>query len=594
MRGLAAEIACLWAGLALLSAPAVAAAPPCSQGVAAYLPCELNFDWNGNEVPPDASAYKDEMLNVEFRSPHAKTYLMHAYWDGGRSLRVRFSPTEEGQWAYHVTSGIKSFNDQEGLFTVSASTSPGYVAVANLRHWWTDNKQPHLWFSAEVPWLDLSQADFQAWVDARKADGFTHIRGALLTQKAGKAAPLTSKLQPNFAYFATLDDRLLYAQSKGMVLDLVFADNSFVETGTLEDWEARQPLIAYLISRYSSLNVTWQGVESYELRVGTRAILKEIGGQLKKLDAYRHPRSSGSTGSGAGLLPDGWMTYIIEGSPHPEVGAIEHQLTTVPLIHTVNATEPAAFRRELWQASMSTEYPSVRYQALQNAANVIACRGWFKVISNTRHWETEPYFDVDGGMAMGLDEAEYVLYADKPGHVEISLPKHKYQPYWLNPITGETIDVKDYKGEIFSQETPDATHDWVVHVQREGHKEGLLKSFKFESQEVPVYEVETDPDKTPFAIAVPAGDEIDVSKPVPYEAKLRRTTRATRSMQYMWTGEIVAGVEGQRVLAVGSYGTFEFPLDLIQKEPAVLSLHLIGLNANGKAYMLDKVVRLTK
>ena len=65
-------------------------------------------------------------------------------------------------------------------------------------------------------------------------------------------------------------------------------------------------------------------------------------------------------------------------------------------------------------------------------------------------------------------------------------------------------------------------------------------------------------------------------------------------MQYLWTGEIVADTDGPRVLAVGSYGTFEFPLDLIQREPAVLSLHLIALNANGKAYMLDKVVRLTK
>lgn len=278
--------------------PAFAAAPACSQGVAAYMPCELSFDWNSSEVTAEASAYKDELLNVEFRSPHAKTYLMHAYWDGGRTLRVRFSPTEDGEWAYHVTSEIKRFNDQEGQFAVSASASPGYVAVANLRHWWTDNKQPHLWFSAEVPWLDLSQADFEAWIDARKADGFTHIRGALLTQKAGKPAPLTTKLQPNFAYFAALDDRLLYAQSKGLVLDLMFADNSFVGTGTLEDWEARQALIAYLINRYSALNVCWQGVESYELRGGTRAILKEIGGQLRKLDAYRHPRSSGSNGSG--------------------------------------------------------------------------------------------------------------------------------------------------------------------------------------------------------------------------------------------------------------------------------------------------------
>ena len=49
-----------------------------------------------------------------------------------------------------------------------------------------------------------------------------------------------------------------------------------------------------------------------------------------------------------------------------------------------------------------------------------------------------------------------------------------------------------------------------------------------------------------------------------------------------------------RILAAGSYGTFPFPLELIRKEPAVLRINLIGLNANGKAYSLDKVVRLTK
>ena len=65
-------------------------------------------------------------------------------------------------------------------------------------------------------------------------------------------------------------------------------------------------------------------------------------------------------------------------------------------------------------------------------------------------------------------------------------------------------------------------------------------------------------------------------------------------MQYMWTGEIVAGGEGPRILAVGANGTFLFPVELITKEQPVLSMHLIGLNANGKAYMLDKIVRLTK
>ncbi len=68
-------------------------------------------------------------------------------------------------------------------------------------------------------------------------------------------------------------------------------------------------------------------------------------------------------------------------------------------------------------------------------------------MSDTRHWELEPYFDVDNARALGLDEVEYLAYADKPGIVEVSLPKHKYNPVWVNPITGEEDPQKDYKGE---------------------------------------------------------------------------------------------------------------------------------------------------
>ena len=40
---------------------------------------------------------------------------------------------------------------------------------------------------------------------------------------------------------------------------------------------------------------------------------------------------------------------------------------------------------------------------------------WFDFFSDTRHWELEPYFDVDGGRALALEGIEYVVYVEKPG-----------------------------------------------------------------------------------------------------------------------------------------------------------------------------------
>ncbi len=114
-----------------------------------------------------------------------------------------------------------------------------------------------------------------------------------------------------------------------------------------------------------------------------------------------------------------------------------------------------------------------------------------------------------GARAVGLEEVEYLAYAQTGGIVELSLPKHKYNPLWINPITGEELPLKDYKGETFSRQTPDNAHDWILQVPREGHKESMLRSYRFESVDPPVQEIETDPSKLPFQIVDPAGDEIN-------------------------------------------------------------------------------------
>ncbi|MFL6415028.1 MAG: hypothetical protein ACJ74Y_05095, partial [Bryobacteraceae bacterium] len=362
----------------------------------------------------------------------------------------------------------------------------------------------------------------------------------------------------------------------------------------LDDASSRELLVRYLVARYGGLNVTWNGLQNFEARTGSRELLKDVGALLRKYDPYRHPRSTDAQVSSSPLLPDGWMTYLIEASPHPEVGAVEHQFTTMPEIHVVTATQPDQFRRELWDCTTNGEYPSISYASLRDEANLKAVQIWARIVADTRHWELEPYFDVSGARAVGLEEVEYLAYAPTGGIVELSLPKHKYNPLWINPITGEELPLKDYKGETFSRQTPDNAHDWILQVPREGHKESMLRSYRFESVDPPVQEIETDSSRIPFQLVDPQGDEISLQVPPPFQTKLVRKNRATRFMQYLWWGEVVASGDGMRLLGIGSAGTLQIAPELRTRPDAPLNLRVQAINANGKAYEIDRVYRLTR
>ena len=141
-------------------------------------------------------------------------------------------------------------------------------------------------------------------------------------------------------------------------------------------------------------------------------------------------------------------------------------------------------------------------------------------------------------------------------------------------------------------EAPDTSHPWVLYIAREGHKESMAKSYKFESRPVPVQEIETDAKKIPFEIAAPPDNTIIAGVPTQFLAKLTRQTRATRAMMFLWSGEVVADGRGFRVFGTGSPGTFIVPASVAANFPAVLSVHVTALNANGKAYQADRVYQL--
>ncbi len=570
-------------------ATAAFAQEPC-EGTPAYSPCEMAFELSPADLMAHPNPYASVTLRIEFRSPRFRTYAMPAFWDGGGKMIVRFTPPEAGPWTYKVTSNVPSFDGRQGMFSAAASDAPGFVVVANVHHWATDNQQlvignikPHLWMGTIADRFAFdNEAGFQQELSDSAQNKFNHFRGSILGGMNDRALVYSGPDRPNPAYFDQLDRRIAELHKRGITTDLMLASNPECITELFPDTQGRERFIRYVVARYAAFNITWQGFEEFEDYANGRALLKELGLDLKKLDPYQHPRSSNAKVTSAPLLGDGWMDYVIEGSTDDTIGSVEHQFYPVPFVGITDATH-------LWNATMAGEYPEFR----GGDANV--AKYWFDFMADNRHWELEPYFDVDGARAIALEDVEYVNYIEHPGPpVEVTVENHGYDVQWLNPATGETVDQKKYKGEHFTGQVPDASHPWVLYIAREGHKESMAKSYRFDSRPVPVQEIETDSNKLPFVIVAPAGNTIEAGKPAQFSVKLTRTTRATRSMLFLWTGEVVPDGRGFRVLGTGSPGTFVVPASLADDFPAVLSVHLTALNALGKAYAVDRVYQLTK
>jgi hypothetical protein len=547
-------------GSVILSATSAHAQSQTCSGTPAWSSCDITFDLEPNENPDNLE------LRAEFRSPR-RTYLMPAFRDGDRRFVIRFAPTETGDWDYRLTSNLARLNGQAGKFNATSSDSPGFVKGNNLHHFVTENGKPHLWMAAAVDnFVKIPRADFDRAVEQRATEKFNHIRVTI-----EPAADLREAA-----------DRVRAINSRGLTADLVVAalpDNA----------QARTKYVSDIAARFAAMNITWMGVPAFEKIPNARPTLKDAGTLLKKLDPYDHARTSMAEGSSAALDADRWITFRSYGTVDPNVGAVEHQFYLEPAVNTAIRSQ-----KDLWNAVMNGQYPASGEGGYMTA--------WFNFMSGNRYWELEPYFDLDGGRALALDGVEYIVYIEKAGPVEVTVRNHSYDVAWIDPATGERTKTKGYKGEHFVGEPPSKAHDWILHISREGHKEGMLKSYKFDSRgdedseaaPIQLQEIETNPAKIPFDVTAPPEGDLSLKFQPPFALKVKRDTRATRSLLVEWTAEVTLDGEGYRVVGVGREGLLKIPAEIAHNLPASMVLHVSILNANGKAYTIDKVYRLTQ
>jgi len=465
---------CRIALLAWLGAVVAVGEVEICQSTPLYEPCELSFEMTDAEAERHANPYETVEVRAEFRSPKGgRTQVMPGFWDGGRTFKIRFSPDFEGRWDLRILSNLPSVDRKILSFQATTPTRPGFVHVFNTRYFrYSAPDTGHFWMGdtcyrlATIPW-----ETFTALVDKRAAQKFNHMRGLALGWEETAEAVLADPDRPKVEHFRELDRRVAYLNAKGMTYDLLFAGDRNQLVELLPERRQRERYVRYLVARLAAYNVTWQGVQEYEEYPDGRKILKELYGVVMDNDPYEHPRSTHTLATSSALIEDGWMTYITQQNAAPSVASIDYELHTMPVVnaefgyensgagashdHHVSSEE---FRKRLWDMMARGHYTTFgntgtyggrKFDVDLEYADSPGARymtHFHDFMTQTRWFDLQPYYKVQGGVAISLDYlpywaeerkgVEFIVYMAEPGPLELLVPKDGYDVSWFNPLDG--------------------------------------------------------------------------------------------------------------------------------------------------------------
>ncbi|MEU7836993.1 DUF4038 domain-containing protein [Nonomuraea sp. NPDC049129] len=283
---------------------------------------ELAFEAAREHVNP----YRDLDVQVVFTGPGDVQVRRPAFWDGGRTWRVRFAPTAPGRWSYRTTCGDTSDHGlhhrtgelecrleetdrpiyrhgflrrgPDGRFLAHADGTPFFWLGDT--HW---QLMCERWDEANKPgW----SSQFRDTVDLRVRQGFTvYQTNLMVTDKADSDWAGTASYwlegrefeDIDVDYFKTaVDLRLAYIAERGLVNALGLGWYSVID----RHLEGVQRFARYVVARYGSYPVVWTlggEVAGYEpeLRQDRIDAWREVALTIRAADGYRHPITAHAT-----------------------------------------------------------------------------------------------------------------------------------------------------------------------------------------------------------------------------------------------------------------------------------------------------------
>jgi hypothetical protein len=195
----------------------------------------------------------------------ARRLELDAFWDGGRTWRVRFAAPTPGEWNYTLTSTDPALHARTGTVRAAAPSAAQLARNPNLRgqvratghHFAYADATPVLLLGdcQLFGGLGFDNGDFTRCLEHRRAAGFNALNVRLCKRGAkNEGGPIyaSSNVEGlNPRYFGVVDRQMQAAWERGFV---VFFMPDFLGTGGYDQADV-QDLWRYLLARYGAFNV---------------------------------------------------------------------------------------------------------------------------------------------------------------------------------------------------------------------------------------------------------------------------------------------------------------------------------------------------
>jgi hypothetical protein len=238
------------------------------------------IEWAFRADQPYSDPFNQVKLDVDISGPDGQAWRVPAFWAGGQEWRVRFSPREQGEYAFttrcepetdsslHGQSGVLAVSPPEGepLPLMVRGTLRPAASRATLEH---ADGTPFFWLG-DTWWMGLCQrldwpTGFQQLAADRVSKGFTVVQivAGLYPDMPGfdprgkneagfPWEPEYARINP--AYFDMADRRIEYLVQAGLLPCIVGCWGYYLP---LLGMEKMRQHWRYLVARWGAYPVAW-------------------------------------------------------------------------------------------------------------------------------------------------------------------------------------------------------------------------------------------------------------------------------------------------------------------------------------------------
>ena len=292
-------------------------------------------------------------VQVEFTAPSGKRRTVLAFWDGGKTWRVRFSPDETGRWSYQTScsqQSDKGLHDRSGEFVCGPylRSNPlyrhGEIRLSeNRRYLVQADGTPFFWLSDTV-WNGALLSDEKGWdtyLQDRVDKGFTAIQFVMTqwrtaTGDAEGRPAFTGKerVSINPEFFQRMDHRIDAVNEHGLIAApvLLWAIRGEENPGYFLPEDQKIVMTEYMVARYGAHQVIWMLGGDGEYRGEKAETWKRVGRAVFGQDHHRlatmHP--NGRSWVGDEFRGEPWFSFIGYQSGHGDDDKTFRWLTQGP------------------------------------------------------------------------------------------------------------------------------------------------------------------------------------------------------------------------------------------------------------------------